>query len=250
MTLRAFGPDGKEVDFQGALDPRTPLAQGWLRASHRKLDPEKSAPPVPALPRPRRGTTAGARQDLPPRDRDLAHLYRPARRASPRADNRRTRLRPPGRRTGRRAAGLSRIRPVPARRSRGPASRRVQRHDHHSHRPRHPQPPAAADHPSTENRFHPRIRTTIRRLGPAAWQARDLRPWKTRSGESHQVTSPWRMRRQPATCASSYPPRRQPELRVPSLGFATTGIRAAVQDAKKLQPFIPNGRWCTRLSGL
>ena len=44
VTLRAFGPDGEEVDSQGALDPRTPLAQGWLRASHRKLDPEKSTP--------------------------------------------------------------------------------------------------------------------------------------------------------------------------------------------------------------
>jgi predicted acyl esterase len=27
------------VVFQGALDPHTPIAQGWLRASHRKLDP-------------------------------------------------------------------------------------------------------------------------------------------------------------------------------------------------------------------
>ena len=35
--------------FQGALDPHTPIAQGWLRASHRKLDPELSAP-VSALP--------------------------------------------------------------------------------------------------------------------------------------------------------------------------------------------------------
>ena len=25
--------------FQGALDPKTPVGQGWLRASHRKLDP-------------------------------------------------------------------------------------------------------------------------------------------------------------------------------------------------------------------
>jgi predicted acyl esterase len=39
VTLRVFAPDGREVDFQGALDPHTPLAQGWLRASHRKLDP-------------------------------------------------------------------------------------------------------------------------------------------------------------------------------------------------------------------
>jgi hypothetical protein len=44
VTLRAFGPDGQEVEFQGALDPRTPLAQGWLRASHRKLDEERSTP--------------------------------------------------------------------------------------------------------------------------------------------------------------------------------------------------------------
>ena len=44
VTLRAFGPDGAEVDFQGTLDPRTPLAQGWLRASHRKLDPDRSTP--------------------------------------------------------------------------------------------------------------------------------------------------------------------------------------------------------------
>ncbi|MBV9230444.1 MAG: CocE/NonD family hydrolase, partial [Chloroflexi bacterium] len=39
VTLRAFAPDGSEVDFQGGLDPRTPLAQGWLRASHRRIDP-------------------------------------------------------------------------------------------------------------------------------------------------------------------------------------------------------------------
>ncbi len=37
-TLRVFDPNGKEVDFQGALDPHTPIGQGWLRASHRKLD--------------------------------------------------------------------------------------------------------------------------------------------------------------------------------------------------------------------
>jgi uncharacterized protein len=42
LTFRAFSPSGEEVDFQGALDPHTPLAQGWLRASHRKLDRHKS----------------------------------------------------------------------------------------------------------------------------------------------------------------------------------------------------------------
>jgi len=37
-VLRIFDPDGKEIVFQGAIDPHTPIAQGWLRASHRKLD--------------------------------------------------------------------------------------------------------------------------------------------------------------------------------------------------------------------
>lgn len=39
LIVRVFGPDGREVVFQGALDPHTPIANGWLRASHRKLDP-------------------------------------------------------------------------------------------------------------------------------------------------------------------------------------------------------------------
>src|SRR5215211_2703472 len=43
-VLRVFAPDGNEVVFQGALDPHTPIAQGWLRASHRKLDPKLSLP--------------------------------------------------------------------------------------------------------------------------------------------------------------------------------------------------------------
>jgi predicted acyl esterase len=42
LVLRAFSPEGKEVVFQGAIDPHTPIGQGWLRASHRKLDPELS----------------------------------------------------------------------------------------------------------------------------------------------------------------------------------------------------------------
>jgi predicted acyl esterase len=50
VTFRAFSPSGEEVDFQGALDPHTPLAQGWLRASHRKLDSRKSTPYRPYHP--------------------------------------------------------------------------------------------------------------------------------------------------------------------------------------------------------
>ena len=34
----------KELTFQGALDPHTPLAQGWLRVSHRKLDKKLTLP--------------------------------------------------------------------------------------------------------------------------------------------------------------------------------------------------------------
>lgn len=44
LILRVFDPSGDEVVFVGANDPRAPVAQGWLRASHRKLDTEKSLP--------------------------------------------------------------------------------------------------------------------------------------------------------------------------------------------------------------
>jgi predicted acyl esterase len=44
VVLRVFSPDGKEIVFQGAIDPHTPVGQGWLRASHRKLDPVMSTP--------------------------------------------------------------------------------------------------------------------------------------------------------------------------------------------------------------
>jgi predicted acyl esterase len=43
-VVRVYAPDLKEVTFMGALDPHTPIAQGWLRASHRKLDEELSLP--------------------------------------------------------------------------------------------------------------------------------------------------------------------------------------------------------------
>ena len=42
LVFRVFTPDLREVTFMGAIDPHTPIAQGWLRASHRKLDPELS----------------------------------------------------------------------------------------------------------------------------------------------------------------------------------------------------------------
>ncbi len=44
VVLRVFCADFREVVFQGAIDPHTPIAQGWLRASHRKLDRKLSTP--------------------------------------------------------------------------------------------------------------------------------------------------------------------------------------------------------------
>jgi predicted acyl esterase len=43
-VLRVFSPDLKEVVFQGAIDPHTPIGQGWLRASHRALDKKLTKP--------------------------------------------------------------------------------------------------------------------------------------------------------------------------------------------------------------
>lgn len=47
VTLRAYDPEGREVLFRGATDPQVPIAQGWLRASHRKTDPRRSRPGQP-----------------------------------------------------------------------------------------------------------------------------------------------------------------------------------------------------------
>ena len=44
VIFRVFTPDLREVVFMGAIDPHTPVAQGWLRASHRRLDPKLSTP--------------------------------------------------------------------------------------------------------------------------------------------------------------------------------------------------------------
>ncbi len=42
VIFRVFTPDLREITFMGAIDPHTPIAQGWLRASHRKLDSKLS----------------------------------------------------------------------------------------------------------------------------------------------------------------------------------------------------------------
>jgi uncharacterized protein len=46
-VLRLFDPEGREVTFVGTNDPRVPVGLGWLRASHRKLDPERTLPSRP-----------------------------------------------------------------------------------------------------------------------------------------------------------------------------------------------------------
>ena len=47
LVLRLYDPEGREILFVGSNDPRMPIAFGWLRASHRKLDPQKSLPHRP-----------------------------------------------------------------------------------------------------------------------------------------------------------------------------------------------------------
>jgi predicted acyl esterase len=50
LTVRAYDPHGREVLFRGATDPAVPIAQGWLRASHRATDPSRSLPGRPFHP--------------------------------------------------------------------------------------------------------------------------------------------------------------------------------------------------------
>jgi predicted acyl esterase len=44
VIVRVFDPHGKELTFMGSTDPNTPIANGWLRVSHRRLDPSRSTP--------------------------------------------------------------------------------------------------------------------------------------------------------------------------------------------------------------
>jgi predicted acyl esterase len=44
LVVRLFDPEGEEVTYEGSTDPNTPIANGWLRASHRALDLERSKP--------------------------------------------------------------------------------------------------------------------------------------------------------------------------------------------------------------
>ncbi len=44
VTLRNIGPDGNDVFEMGQQGQPVPVAKGWLRASHRRLDTERSLP--------------------------------------------------------------------------------------------------------------------------------------------------------------------------------------------------------------
>jgi predicted acyl esterase len=50
LIVQLFDPEGNEVTFEGSTDPNTPIANGWLRASHRALDAERSKPWQPFHP--------------------------------------------------------------------------------------------------------------------------------------------------------------------------------------------------------
>jgi predicted acyl esterase len=50
VVVRVLDPDGQDVSFVSAQDPRGIITKGWLRASHRKLDRELSRPYRPYHP--------------------------------------------------------------------------------------------------------------------------------------------------------------------------------------------------------
>ena len=85
LVFRVFTPDLREVVFMGAIDPHTPIAQGWLRASHRKLDPKLSTPYRPYHTHDERQPLA-PRRDRRARRRAVADEHRRAGRLPHRAD--------------------------------------------------------------------------------------------------------------------------------------------------------------------
>jgi predicted acyl esterase len=49
-TVCAFDPQGQEMTFIAAPEPKSPVTQGWLRVSQRKLDPQRSTEYLPYYP--------------------------------------------------------------------------------------------------------------------------------------------------------------------------------------------------------
>ena len=129
LVVRAFTPDLKEVTFQGALDPHTPIAQGWLRVLAPQARQE-AHPALPAVSHPRRGAEAQAGRGRRVRRRGLADLHRGADGLSAGAVGARQGLclsGRPRRRRWRRSATFDRRRPVHPRRSARPAAGGVRR---------------------------------------------------------------------------------------------------------------------------
>ncbi len=147
-VLRVFSPDLKEVVFQGAIDPHTPVGQGWLRASHRALDKKLSKPYRPYH-SPHEKPAAQAGRSGRARYRDLADVDCGAGRAPHCAHHPRPGLRLSG---GKRRAAVElqerayRLRAVPARRSARPAAADFWRRHRPAFRRRGAAPCAAADH--------------------------------------------------------------------------------------------------------
>ncbi|WP_369191931.1 CocE/NonD family hydrolase C-terminal non-catalytic domain-containing protein [Streptomyces sp. R08] len=44
LTVPVLDPEGRDIRFVSALDPAGVVAHGWLRASHRALDAERTLP--------------------------------------------------------------------------------------------------------------------------------------------------------------------------------------------------------------
>ena len=147
LALRVFDPAGKEVTFIGSNDPRTPVGLGWLRASHRKLDPRRDAA-VPAVAHPRRGVAAPTGQAGRARHRNLADLDRGAAGLPARPHRARQGLRGRRQRWRVRQCDVSdeRRRPVHPYRSGRPAARHLRRHQRATLCRREDAVSAAADH--------------------------------------------------------------------------------------------------------
>ena len=90
LTLRNFDSDNNEVMETGQQGSPVPVAKGWLRASHRELDPELVAA-APPLSQAHAAAVSQTRRDREGRCRDLADVDdvrqgppHPARRAAAR----------------------------------------------------------------------------------------------------------------------------------------------------------------------
>ena len=147
LVLRVFDPHGKEVVFIGSNDPRVPVGLGWLRASHRKLDPKESKPYRPWHTHDEE-SAAQARRAGRARHRDLADLDRGAEGLSPGAVGARQGLRSRRHRRGAAARALSDEgrRPVHPHQSAGPAAGDLRRQEHAALRRQVRAVCAAADH--------------------------------------------------------------------------------------------------------